>query len=341
MSIQQRKNEHIQLALNQEITSNHLTTGFENYRFQHLALPEINFSDITLSTTFLGRRLQAPLLISSMTGGTEKAAEINKNLAIAAEEKGWAMGLGSMRVAIEYPEERSTFCIRQYAPNILLLANLGAIQLNYGYGVDECRHVVELAEADALVLHLNSLQEVFQPEGNTRFAKLLSKIEKLCSQLEVPVGIKEVGWGIDGELAKQLVSAGISFIDVAGAGGTSWSQIEKYRTPDPLLKEAAAAFRDWGIPTSDCILDVKKQTPSTPLIASGGLSTGVDAAKAIALGADLAGYGRSLLKSALAPTPEDIIERLSLIELELKIAMFGIGVSQIDQLQTTNRLVLV
>ncbi|SFJ54248.1 type 2 isopentenyl-diphosphate Delta-isomerase [Thermoflavimicrobium dichotomicum] len=339
MTIQHRKDEHIELVLKRNVTSRNLTTGFENYRFLHCALPEINFSDISLTATFLGKKLKAPLLISSMTGGTKRTGEINKNMALAAEERGWAMGLGSMRVALEYPESRSTFQVRKYAPTIPIFANLGAVQLNYGYGMDHCRQIVELAEADALVLHLNSLQEVFQPEGNTRFAGLLKKIERLCNKLEIPIGVKEVGWGIDGKLAEQLISIGVSFIDVAGAGGTSWSQVEKYRTSHPLLKQAAESFSDWGIPTAECMMDVKRRVPYALLIASGGLSSGIDAAKAIALGARLAGYGRSLLKSAVEPTPEHIINHLTLIELELKIAMFGIGVSDIQGLQKTDRLI--
>ena len=241
-----RKSEHIDIALEKDVAGSGITTHFEQYRFIHHALPEIDFSEITLATQFLGKPLKAPFLISSMTGGTERGWEINRTLATIAEEKGWAMGLGSVRAAIEHPETAYTFYVRKYAPTIPILANLGAVQFNYGYGIDQCRQVVELTEADALLLHLNSMQEVFQPEGDTNFKNLLKKIETVCKKLEVPGRVKEVGWGICGETARQLVDVGVSFIDVAGAGGTSWSQVEKFRTQDLLRREAAEAFADWA-----------------------------------------------------------------------------------------------
>ncbi|MBH8598385.1 MULTISPECIES: type 2 isopentenyl-diphosphate Delta-isomerase [unclassified Thermoactinomyces] len=333
-----RKNEHIEIALNKDVTGKKVTSGFERYRFLHQALPEIDFSEISLSTRFLGKRMKAPLLISSMTGGTKETGEINKRLAVAAQQRGWAVGLGSGRAAIEYPEVAETFQVRSVAPDIPLLANLGAVQLNYGVSVDDCRRLVEIVEADALILHLNPMQEVFQPEGNTRFRGLLSKIEKVCRALEVPVGIKEVGSGIDGDLAVKLYNAGAAFIDVAGAGGTSWIQVEKYRSKKPLLKEAAESFLDWGIPTADCLIGIRKKVPQGFLIASGGLSSGVDAAKAIALGADLAGFGRSLLPAAARKSADAMVARLEKIELELKLAMFGIGVADVTELKKTNRL---
>ncbi|MBA4543762.1 type 2 isopentenyl-diphosphate Delta-isomerase [Thermoactinomyces daqus] len=336
-----RKNEHIEIALNKDVTGKKVTSGFERYRFLHQALPEIDFSEISLSTRFLGKRMKAPLLISSMTGGTKETGEINKRLAVAAQQRGWAVGLGSGRAAIEYPEVAETFQVRSVAPDIPLLANLGAVQLNYGVSVDDCRRLVEIVEADALILHLNPMQEVFQPEGNTRFRGLLSKIEKVCRALEVPVGIKEVGSGIDGDLAVKLYNAGAAFIDVAGAGGTSWIQVEKYRSKKPLLKEAAESFLDWGIPTADCLIGIRKKVPQGFLIASGGLSSGVDAAKAIALGADLAGFGRSLLPAAARKSADAMVARLEKIELELKLAMFGIGVADVTELKKTNRLTAV
>jgi isopentenyl-diphosphate delta-isomerase len=334
-----RKNEHIKIALHKDVAGKRVTSGFERYRFVHQALPEIDFEQISLSTHFLGKKMKAPLFISSMTGGTKEAGQINKNLAIAAQQRGWAMGLGSGRAAIEHPEVADTFQVRSVAPDIPLLANLGAVQLNYGVDVDDCRRLVEMLEADALILHLNPMQEVFQPEGNTQFKGLLAKIERVCHALEVPVGIKEVGSGIDGDLAVKLYDAGAAFIDVAGAGGTSWIQVEKYRSKNPLLKEAAESFIDWGIPTTDCILEVRKKAPQGCLIASGGLYSGVDAAKAIALGADLAGFGRSLLSAAAQKSAEAITACLEKIELELKIVMFGIGVDDITGLKETKRLV--
>ncbi|RAV21786.1 type 2 isopentenyl-diphosphate Delta-isomerase [Paenibacillus contaminans] len=332
-----RKAEHIEICLNRDVGGERIRTGFERYRFRHNALPERRLADISLSTVFLNKTLRAPLLVSSMTGGTKEAAVINMRLAAAAERRGWAMGLGSMRAAIEKEELADTFRIRKVASTIPVIANLGAVQLNYGYGADQCRHAVELAEADALVLHLNSLQEAFQPEGDTDFSGLLNRIEQVCKSLHVPVGIKEVGWGIDGESARKLAEAGISFIDVAGAGGTSWSQVEKHRSRDAVRKAAAEAFADWGIPTAECIRDVRTAVPDAVVIGSGGVQSGVDAAKAIALGADLAGFGRSLLAAAV--DSEELIEALfGKLELELRIAMFGIGAGTIRELKETNRL---
>lgn len=332
-----RKAEHIEICLNRDVGGERIRTGFERYRFRHNALPERRLADISLSTVFLNKTLRAPLLVSSMTGGTKEAAVINMRLAAAAERRGWAMGLGSMRAAIEKEELADTFRIRKVASTIPVIANLGAVQLNYGYGADQCRHAVELAEADALVLHLNSLQEAFQPEGDTDFSGLLNRIEQVCKSLHVPVGIKEVGWGIDGESARKLAEAGISFIDVAGAGGTSWSQVEKHRSRDAVRKAAAEAFADWGIPTAECIRDVRTALPDAVVIGSGGVQSGVDAAKAIALGADLAGFGRSLLAAAV--DSEELIEALfDKLELELRIAMFGIGAGSIRELKETNRL---
>ncbi|SFS70501.1 type 2 isopentenyl-diphosphate Delta-isomerase [Marininema halotolerans] len=339
---EQRKSEHLDIVLHQKVTSHQITNGLERYRFRHEALPEINFSHIDIGTKFLNKTLLAPFAVSSMTGGTDSALYINQNLALAAQERGWAMGLGSVRAALEHPEVAETFRIRKYAPDILLFANLGAVQLNYGYGVDECKQIIDLTEADALILHLNSLQEVFQPEGNTNFQHLFSRIEALCSALDVPVGVKEVGWGIHGELATRLYSIGVAFIDVAGAGGTSWSQVEKYRSPDNQIRHAAEAFTEWGIPTSDCIIDVRKHAPHQHLIASGGINTGVEGAKSLALGADLVGIGRSLLHNASsASTPDTLISQLKRIEWELKVAMFGIGCKDIPSLKGTNRIALI
>lgn len=336
----ERKIEHVRLCLNEQVNGAGITSGLENYRFRHCALPEVDFDAIDLGTTFLGTSLRTPLLISSMTGGSAGTGAINSRLAEAAERRGWALGLGSVRAAIEREELASTFSVRDKAPSIPVIANLGAVQLNYGFGTDECRRAVEISGANMLVLHLNGLQEIFQPEGNTNFGQLLQRIEKLCRDLDFPVGVKEVGWGIDGETAKRLFEAGAAFIDVAGAGGTSWSQVEKFRSKDPVRRAAAEAFADWGIPTAECVSEVRQQCPEGPLIASGGLGSGVDAAKAIALGADLAGFGRSMLGPAVE-SEDALDETLARIELELRTAMFGIGASCMEELQATKRLVKI
>lgn len=340
-----RKGEHIRICLQEDVGSAGVRTGFENYRFRHNALPELSLDGIRLETELFGARLLAPLLVSSMTGGSDATGRINKRLAAAAQERGWAIGLGSMRAAIEKEELAATFRIRHEAPTAPVIANLGAVQLNYGFGVDACRRAVDLAEANALVLHLNSMQEVFQPEGDTDFRGLLLKIEEVCQSLQVPVGVKEVGWGIDGATALRLKDAGVSFIDAAGAGGTSWSQVEKHRSKDGMKRQAAEAFADWGIPTSDCVAELSAIVPDVTLIASGGLFTGVDAAKAIALGADLAGFGRALLPQAANPDAEHSVESLILqfrrIEFELRAAMFGIGAASVEELRGTERLVRI
>ncbi|WP_438493160.1 type 2 isopentenyl-diphosphate Delta-isomerase [Paenibacillus sp. IHBB 3054] len=334
----ERKIEHVRLCLNEEVGGTGITSGFEHYRFRHNALPELNFDDIALRTTFLGRELSTPLLISSMTGGSKATGAINARLAEAAERRGWALGVGSVRAAVERSELAGTFYVRSMAPGIPVIANIGAVQLSYGFGVEECRRAVEIAGADWLVLHLNGLQEVFQPEGNTGFASLLQEIEKVCRMLEVPVGVKEVGWGIDGETAVRLYNAGAAFIDVAGAGGTSWSQVEKFRSSDPVRRAAAEAFADWGIPTAECIAEVRAASPQGALIGSGGLRHGVDAAKALALGADLAGFGRNLLGPAVQ-SEEALDHALAQVELELRTAMFGIGAPDLAALRGNPRLI--
>lgn len=336
----ERKTEHIRLSLEEQVNAVGITTGFEKYRFRHNALPELDFDEISLQTDFLGAGLRTPLLISSMTGGSELAWRINERLAEAAERRGWTMGVGSVRAAVEKEELARTFQVRRHAPSIPIIANLGAVQLNYGYGVDECKRAVAIAGADMLVLHLNSLQEVFQPEGDTRFGGLLSCIGKLCRELDVPVGVKEVGWGIDGQTARRLRESGVAFIDVAGAGGTSWSQVEKFRSADPVRRAAADAFAGWGIPTAECIREVRAAVPDVALIGSGGLNTGVDAAKVLALGAELAGFGRALLGPAVQ-SEEQLDALLARVELELRTAMFGIGAGDVSALRDTPRLVRI
>ncbi len=336
-----RKEEHIEISLEKQVAAEGITTGLENYRFIHNALPELNFQEIDTSVNYFGRQMKMPLFISSMTGGTKRTYEINRQLAIVAEHNGWGLALGSMRAALENGQLAYSFKLRKEAPNVPIIVNLGLVQLNYGVTVEQCLEAVRMTEADALVFHLNSLQEVFQPEGDTNFSALLHKLEKVCMVADFPVGVKEVGWGIDGEVANRLKRAGVAFIDVAGAGGTSWSQVEKYRTNSPIHYAAAQSFANWGYSTADSIIAVKKELGQQLLFASGGIRSGVDAAKAIALGADLVGFGRVLLQNALTATSgTDLLlkQQFDIIEYELKVAMFGIGAGNIDQLQHTTRL---
>ncbi|EXX89401.1 isopentenyl pyrophosphate isomerase [Paenibacillus darwinianus] len=337
-----RKGEHIRICLEENVESG-VSTGLERFRFRHNALPELDFRTLSIGGAFLGRVLRTPFLISSMTGGTDESGEINRLLAEAAEARGWAIGLGSMRAAVEDGSLAATFHVRQVAPTIPILANIGAVQLNYGYGAEQCRRAVDMAEAHGLVLHLNGLQELFQPEGDTDFSGLLRRIESVCRSIGVPVGVKEVGWGIDGDTAARLYDAGVAFIDVAGAGGTSWSQVEKHRSTDPVRRGAAGTLAAWGTPTAQCIRDVRARLPQATIIASGGLRTGLDAAKSIALGANLAGFGRSLLPGAAAGSAvqrfESLLRQCEQIEFELKAAMFGIGAGTVEALRATDRLV--
>ena len=312
-----RKSDHIQISLDQN-TQSGLTTNLENYHLQHNAIPELNFNEIVTSTRFLGKSISIPLMISSMTGGTQKASEINVALAEAAQEHGIAMGLGSQRAAIEEPELANTFQIRKSAPDIVLLANLGAVQLNYGFGIDACRRAVEMVEADGLILHLNALQEALQPNGDIRFSGLLEQIENVCKKLEVPVIAKEVGWGISAQAAKKLINAGVYAIDVAGAGGTSWSQVEKHRAKTAAQERQAAIFKSWGIPTADAIIQVREALADISLIASGGLRSGIDIAKCIALGADMCGIAEPFLKAATQST-ECVSDCIQQFTSELRI----------------------
>ncbi len=321
---QNRKADHLRICLEEDVQFRSVTNGLEKYRFNHICIPEIDKSEIDLSINFLGKKLELPLLISSMTGGTEEAKKINYRLAESAKIYQLAMGVGSQRIAIEKPEVIDTFAVRKFAPDILLFANLGAVQLNYSYGVEECLKVVEILEADALILHFNPLQEAIQPNGDTNFSQLLDKINFLCSKLSIPVIAKEVGNGIDAKSAQKLVEAGVTAIDVAGAGGTSWAKVESERAKNDLQRNLGRIFADWGIPTAECILDVRSSLPNIPLIASGGLRNGLDVAKAIALGADIAGLAFPFLKAASIST-ENVIALIELLKAELTTVLFCTG----------------
>lgn len=322
-----RKAEHIRLALDDR--NQFAAHAFEAWVFDHEALPDVDFEAVDTSTTFLGKRLAAPVLISCMTGGTGIAERINRNLAEAAESRGVALGLGSQRKAIEDPSLASTFAVRDVAPTIPLLANLGAIQLNYGYGVDECRRAVTMIGADALVLHLNPLQEAIQPEGQCRFAGLLPKMTAVAAALDVPVIAKEVGSGISEATGRRLAGAGIRILDTAGVGGTSWARIEAERSGDLAVGEL---FAGWGIPTPESIRQLRRIDGVT-VIGSGGLRSGVDVAKAMALGADLAGLAQPFLEAAIE-SADAVAKRIDTIVHALKIAMFCLGARNLSELRS-------
>ncbi|HSO26495.1 MAG TPA: type 2 isopentenyl-diphosphate Delta-isomerase [Anaerolineales bacterium] len=331
-----RKSDHIRINLQEDVSSA-LTTGLERFHFEHQALPEIDLQAVDLEQQLFGRQLRAPILISSMTGGAADAGEINQRLAAAAQETGIAMGLGSQRAAIENPDLAYTFQVRRVAPDILLFANLGAVQLNYGYDVSHCQRAVDMITADALILHFNALQEAVQPEGDTRWSGLLAKIETVCRALPVPVVAKEVGWGFSEKAVRQLVSAGVAAIDVAGAGGTSWSQVEMHRAANPAQARLAAAFIGWGIPTAAALQNVRRVSRDLPLFASGGLRSGVDIAKCIALGAQLGGMAGPFLKAA-DQSLEATVQTIQEISREIQVCMFAAGAADIEALRQTRLL---
>jgi isopentenyl-diphosphate delta-isomerase len=298
-------------------------------------LPEINLGDVDTGLTFLGKHLRLPRLISSMNGGVARGGEINRRLAQAAQDQGCAMGVGSQRAAIENPALAGTFRVRDVAPDILLFANLGAVQLNYGYGVEECRRAVDMIGADALILHLNPVQEALQPDGNHDFSGLLNRIARVCDLLEIPVIVKEIGFGISAPDVRRLVEAGVAAVDIAGTGGTSWSAVESYRATDDSARRIGETFSDWGLPTAWALQMARAQVPHARLIASGGLRTGLDAAKAIALGADLAGFAGPLLRAADAGENR-ANTLLETIARELRLAMFGCGTVSLSGLRAAH-----
>ncbi|MGB5596054.1 MAG: type 2 isopentenyl-diphosphate Delta-isomerase [Crocosphaera sp.] len=330
--IENRKADHINIVLEKDVGGKDITTGFERFFIEHNALPEVDLDEVDLSLQLWGKTLQAPLLISSMTGGTESAHTINLNLAEAAQALGIAMGVGSQRAAIEQPILGETYKIRQVAPDIPLFANLGAVQLNYGYGIDQARRAVEMIEADALILHLNPLQEAVQGEGDRNWKGLYNKITTLGTQLEVPIIAKEVGNGISGKVARRLADCGVSAIDIAGAGGTSWSEVEAHRQSDPRRRKIAHCFAGWGIPTALSLMQVRQTVPELPVFASGGIRNGIDAAKAIALGATLVGSAAPLLDAA-THQPQAVYEKFAILLETLKITTFCAGASNLNELQ--------
>ncbi len=329
-----RKDDHIRINLDEDVQFPRVTSGLERLRFMHQALPELDLEAVDTRTTLFGKSLSSPLLISSMTGGTERARQINLTLAEAAKSAGIALGLGSLRAALEDPALAATYEVRRVAPNILLFANLGAVQLNYGYGLEQCQRAVDMVGADALILHFNALQEAVQPEGDSRFSGLLARVEAICRGLAVPVVAKEVGWGFSPQAARQLADAGVAAIDVAGSGGTSWSEVEYHRAPTAQHANVARAFADWGIPTADSLRYVREAVPGLPVFASGGLRDGVDIAKCIALGADLGGMAGPFLQAAVQSV--DAVNKLIWeLSTQLRVAMFAAGAADIAALKQT------
>lgn len=324
-SIAERKVAHLDIVMSGRVEVG--TNGLEKYDFTHNALPEIDFDRIDTSTTFLGKKLKAPLLISCMTGGVQHGLTINRNLAKTASEMGIAMGVGSQRIGIVKPELANLFLARSVAPDILLFGNIGAVQLNYGFGLKEAKEAVKMIEADALVLHLNPIQEIVQPEGDHNFENLLPKIEKLRKGLSVPIIVKEVGNGISEDVARRLYSVGVKIVDTAGLGGTSWPKVEGIRGNQEWLGDL---FAGWGIKTADSIIQCKK-VKGLKVIGSGGIRNGLDVAKAIALGANLVGIAYPYAQAATKST-EAAVEYTEKVVKQLKLAMFGVGAADVAKL---------
>jgi isopentenyl-diphosphate delta-isomerase len=318
-----RKARHLDVCLDDDVAST-LDAGWSGVRLRHEAQPEIALDDVDCAARFLGFRLRAPILISSMTGGTARAAELNLRLAEAAEASGIAMGLGSGRALIENPALMHTFDVRAVAPQAVLFANIGAVSLNYGIGIDDVQRMIAELRADALFLHLNPLQEALQPGGDTNFRGLLPKIAELCAALDVPVVAKSVGSGISPVTAARLLDAGVAGIDTAAAGGTSWARVEGKRSGDDGREALAETFAGWGQPTAEAVCALRARFPSMPLIASGGVRTGVDIARAIALGADLCGLALPFLEAATISRAA-VDELIGALVEGLRIAMFATG----------------
>lgn len=333
-----RKIEHIEI-INRDREIDRRKYYFDEIRLTHRALPEVDLAKIDASVTFLGRKLSFPLLISCMTGGDhDLVRRINLNLAKAAEATGVAMGVGSQRVMFTNPAARTSFELRPHAPNALLFANLGAAQLNYGFGLEQCRDAVATLQADALCLHLNPLQEAVQPEGDTNFSGLVEKIGDVARNLGKPVIAKEIGAGISLADARLLVRQGVTILDVAGSGGTSWSRVEHHRRGGGSGDEIGIAFQDWGIPTPRALANLKPLRGRVTLIASGGIRSGLDMVKGLVLGASLCGMAQPFLKPAME-SPEAVMAVIERLRREFRTAMFLLGVPSADRLIGQEELV--
>ncbi|HEY0598607.1 type 2 isopentenyl-diphosphate Delta-isomerase [Brevundimonas sp.] len=328
-----RKDQHLDVILAGKARHG-LDTGFAAVRFVHEALPDLDHGKIDLGADFLGRRLKAPLLISSMTGGPSRAEAINARLAEAAQHLGIALAVGSQRAALaaDGPTPGLDMALRLKAPDTPILANIGAAQLTRGFGVDEARRVLDMVAADALIVHLNPLQEACQPEGDRDWWGVGAALQALVKALDAPVLVKETGAGISAATAKRLVEMGVAGIDVAGAGGSNWATVEGERATDAGDKAHAAAFADWGIPTARAIAEVRAACPRAMIIGSGGVADGVDAARAIRLGADMVGQAAGVLAAATVST-EAVIEHFQTVIRQLRTVCFCTGSANLTALR--------
>ena len=322
MSVAQRKDDHIAQCL-RDPAIDRSASGFDSITLAHRALPEIDFDKVDTSITFLGKELSFPFMLSSMTGGTSKeTVTINQNLAMAAEECKVALAVGSQRVMFEDKKAEKSFRLREFAPSVPLIANLGAVQLNYGFGIEECRKAVKVLDADALFLHLNPLQEVIQKGGDRNFEYLADKIKNIRTRLEVPLMIKETGCGLSEADYRLLINCGIRYIDVAGRGGTSWSRIEHLCNKDD--SNLGLAFQDWGLTTVETLEQAKPFGNQLFLIAGGGIRSGIDLAKAMSLGASMGSAALPFLKAALE-SKDAVVKLIEEYREQFKVALFLTG----------------
>ncbi len=335
----ERKIQHIRI-IEEDAETDRRKQYFDTIHLTHRALPELDLADVDPSTTFLGKPLRFPLLISSMTGGThEVTRQVNRNLAEAAERMGVAMGVGSQRVMFTHPDARASFAVREWAPSALLFANLGAVQFNYGFDLTHAQEAVDVVGADALFLHLNPLQEAIQPEGDTNYGGLAARIQAIAAGLTVPVMLKEVGAGVSRADAEQMLAAGIGYIDVAGSGGLSWSRIENHRRSQHDDDALGLLFQDWGIPTPVALRMLAPYRDRVTLIASGGLRTGVDMVKSMILGASLCGLASPFLRPAME-SAERVMEVIERLEREFRTAMFLMGMRTVSDLFGNEDLII-
>ncbi|HIA02511.1 MAG TPA: type 2 isopentenyl-diphosphate Delta-isomerase [Myxococcales bacterium] len=329
-----RKDSHLRICLEEEIERLDVTTGFERYRYEHDALPELNLKNIQLDTVAFGKPLAAPIMIGAMTGGTEKASQINQILAQAAEQCGVAMGLGSQRKMLDQPETDASFQVRDVAPNLLLMGNVGAVQFNYGVTAADINSLIDRSGCDVFALHLNPLQEAIQPEGDTDFSNLHAKLAEIIPEIKVPVIIKEVGAGLGEKSIRKLAQLPIAGVETAGVGGTSWSKIESYRTNSWIQQMTGRRLASWGVPTAESLqIAVRLLGERHTIICSGGIRTGLQIAKALTLGADLVACALPFLKAANNGGLDAVIMTIEQLKDELRTVMFVTGSKDLSALK--------
>ena len=328
-----RKDDHIRVCLEEQVDELGVSAGFERFCFDHDALPELNLEDVSLKTSFLGALLSAPLMIGAMTGGTAKAGAVNRILAEAAQETGIGLALGSQRPMLENPALARTYSVRDVAPDVFLMGNVGAVQLNYGVDADGLNRLIEASGVNALMFHINPLQEAIQPGGDTRFEGLMDRLSHTIPQLSVPVLVKEVGSGFSEKTVNKLASLPLAAIEISGVGGTSWAKVESYRTSSDGKARAGSLLASWGTPTSESIRIVRRIMPHIPIISSGGVRNGLDIAKSIALGATVGAMARPFLEAAQDGVP-GVVQLIEALKEEMRIIQFVTGAGTPDELRT-------